>query len=74
MGLKKNAENPTQLEENYRFHDKEYNHWIFVGNMNQHKSTFITISIIWLKKDIGINSAFKSFPKTADDFTPATER
>lgn len=74
IGLKKNAENPAQLEKNYRFHDDNYNHWVFVGNMNQYKGNFITISIIWLKDDIGINSTFESFPKIADDFTPATER
>jgi hypothetical protein len=74
MGLKKNAETPSRLEDNYRFHDNEYNHWVFVGNINQHKNTFIAISVIWLKNDIGINSTLSSFPKTADDFVPATER
>ena len=74
MGLKNNAKSTLQLENNYRFHDENYRYWMFVGNMNQYKNTFIIISIIWLKNDIEINSTIESFPKTADSFVPATER
>lgn len=74
MGLKHNPDNPRQLEDNYRFTDDEYRHWMFVGNMNQYKNSFITISVIWLKDDTGINSTFKQFPKVADDFTPPNAR
>lgn len=74
MGLQNNPENPRQLESNYRFDDENYRTWLFVGNMNQYKGQFITISVLWLKNDIGINSTFKQFPKVADDFTPADER
>jgi hypothetical protein len=74
MGLRSNPDNPSQLRENYRFNDDDFRHWLFVGNMNKYKSSFITISVLWLKKDIGINSTFEKFPKVADDFAAPTER
>lgn len=73
MGLK-NSDAPEQLNDNYQFNNEDYRHWLFVGNMNQHKTSFITISVIWLKKDIGINQTFKEFPKVASDFVPPNER
>jgi len=73
MGLK-NIENPEQLWDNYRFGDDEYRHWLFVGNMNRYKNSFIVISVIPLKKDVEINSTFEQFPKVAPDFEPADQR
>lgn len=70
MGLKNNPENPDQLWENYRFGDEEYNHWLFVGNMNKYKNSFIVISVVWLKDDIPINSTLEQHPKVAPDFEP----
>lgn len=73
MGLK-NSDKPEQLSRNYRFTDDDYRHWLFVGNMNKYKDSFITISVIWLKKDIGINQTFTEYPKVAPDFTPPDRR
>lgn len=73
MGLK-NVDAPEQLEDNYRFRDENYRHWMFVGNLNQYKGTFITISVIWMKDNNEINQTLQQFPKVADDFKPATER
>lgn len=69
MGLKKTS--AEQLWDNYRFGDDEYRHWLFVGNMNRYKNSFIVISVIPLKKDVAINSTFERFPKVAPDFEPA---
>jgi len=73
MGLK-NSDDPEQLNENYRFTNDEFRHWLFVGNMNKYKTSFITISVIWLKGDIGVNETFGKFPKVAPDFVPPDER
>ncbi len=70
MGLKNNPNNPDQLRENYRLGDDEYDHWLFVGNLNQHKGSFIVISLISLKKDVKINTTLQPFPKTSPDFEP----
>lgn len=70
MGLKNNPDNPDQLWDNYRFGDDDYNHWLFVGNMNRFKNSFIVISVIPVKKDVGINSTFEKYPKVAPDFRP----
>lgn len=71
MGLKNNSDNPDQLRENYRFGNDDFNHWLFVGNMNRFKSSFIVISVIPVKKDVAINSTLKQYPKVASDFEPA---
>jgi hypothetical protein len=70
MGLKNNPHNPSKLEENYRLRDDDYDHWLFVGNLNRHKQSFIVISIIWLKNDVPINSTLTPYPKKAPDFEP----
>jgi len=74
MGLKNSLGGPQQLESNYRLNDDEYHHWLFVGNMNRYKNSFTTISVIWLKKDVGINNTLKQFPKAPDDITSPNER
>lgn len=71
MGLRNGANTPEELESNYQMDNPEYDHWIFVGNMNQYKSTFIAISILWIKFDVPVNSTLKSYPKVAPDFEPA---
>ncbi|AXR82107.1 hypothetical protein AArcMg_2109 [Natrarchaeobaculum sulfurireducens] len=71
MGMKNTS--LDQLAENYRFTDDDYRHWLFVGNMNKYKNSFIVISVLWMKKDTPINSTFQQFPKVAPDFKPSDQ-
>lgn len=71
MGMK-NTDNKNQLSDNFRFDDDDYRHWLFVGNMNSYKNSFIVISVLRLK-DPSINSTFRSFRKVDPNFKPASE-
>jgi hypothetical protein len=63
------------LESFYRLNNDEYNHWIFVGNQNNQRTSFIAINIIWIKDDVPIhNPIVGEYPKVSDDFTHPAER
>ena len=69
----KNTSSCDELADNFRFNDKKYCHWFFVGNMNQFKRSFMVISVIRVKDPVIYNHTFEEFPKVADDFIPANE-
>ena len=65
----------SELEEFYNLNDKDYKHWIFVGNQNNHRTSFIAINILWMKDDVPIYKPIgKSFPKISDSFVHPAEK
>jgi len=72
LASKKNKlDTGDQLESFYNLHNNNYNHWIFVGNQANRRSSFITINLLWIKDDIGTyNSPFDQtkYRKTPPDF------
>lgn len=72
---KHNISSADELESCYRLNDREYNHWIFVGNQNNQRTSFIAINIIWIKNDVPIYDPIGGeYPKISDDFTHPAER
>lgn len=71
LGAKKNdLSSGSELEPFYNLNDDDYKHWIFVGNQNNHRTSFIAINFLWMKDDVPIYKPLgKSFPKVSDDFT-----
>lgn len=65
---------PEELEGFYNIGDADYRHWLFVGNMAQHRTSYITISIIPVKCDVAIYDDFGHYPKVSDTFVPRDER
>lgn len=68
---KNNLKDPGELEKFYNIGDKDYRHWIFVGNQANQRSSFIAINLIWLKKDVPIHDTTftsDSFRKVDDGF------
>lgn len=64
-----------ELENFYRLNEEEYNHWSFVGNQNNQRTSFIAINVIWIKYDVPIyNPIDGESPKVSDDFTHPAER
>ena len=69
MGMK-NTESSDQLWSNFQFSNDDYRHWLFVGNMNLYKNSYIVISVLRLKNPT-INQTLKKFRKKDPDFKPA---
>lgn len=66
---------PERLEDFYKIGDDDFRHWIFVGNMAKHRTSYITISIIYMKDDVPIyDDPFNDYPKVSDTFVPKQER
>jgi len=66
---------PTRLEEFYNIGSEDYHHWLFVGNMAKHRTSYITISIIPVKRDVPIyDDPFTEYQKVSDTFVPLAER
>lgn len=76
LGVKKNnLTDASELEPFYNLNDDDYKHWIFVGNQNNHRTSFIAINFLWLKEDVPIYEPLgKNFPKVSDDFTHPAEK
>lgn len=72
---KQDVNSAADLENFYQFNDDEYNHWIFVGNQNNQRTAFISISVIWIKDDVPIYDPLTSeYPKISDEFVHPAER
>lgn len=72
---KNNIDSADELEGLYDLNDQEFNHWIFVGNQNNQRTSFIAINILWIKNDAPIyNPIGEDFRKVSDDFTHPAEQ
>lgn len=72
---KHNITSANELESFYCLNNEEYKHWIFVGNQNNQRTSFIAINIIWIKNNVPIHKPIGSeYPKVSDDFTHPAER
>ena len=67
---KKNLSEGKDLEPFYHLRNDDYQHWIFVGNQANQRTSFIVISFIWMKKKHPIHGAFEQYRKVPDDFDP----
>jgi len=68
---KNEIEDPSELEKFYNLHEDRYNHWVFVGNQANQRTSFIAINLLWIKDDVGIHdSPFDSttYRKVPPDF------
>ena len=68
---KGNITEEAELEKNYRFHDDNYRHWVFVGNQANQRTSFIAINLLWMKDDVPIYDSpwgEDKYRKVADDF------
>jgi len=72
---KQNMNSAEELEKNYQLHKNNFIHWIFVGNQNNHRTSFIAINILWVKDDVPIyKPVVDDFPKVSDDFQHPAEK
>jgi hypothetical protein len=68
---KHNVTSETELENFYKLNKSNFNHWVFVGNQANERTSFICINLLWIKDDIGIiDSPFDctEYRKVSDSF------
>lgn len=59
----------AELESYYDLDTDNYEHWIFVGNQNNERTSYIAISLIWKKIDDSVQEPLgRSYPKVSDEF------
>lgn len=59
----------SELEKYYDLYDDDYKHWIFVGNQNNQRTSYIAISLIWMKaKEQAQAPLTRTYPKVSEDF------
>lgn len=72
---KHNLTTAEELEKFYDINDENYRHWIFVGNQNNYRSSYIAINIINMKDDVPIyGSVWNDYPKVSDNFKHPAEK